>query len=655
MPIRFRGSRVRDLLLALVLLAPVAVGAQAPAAAGARPQKQYSIEQFMNTTAVSGASFSADETRILFSSNRTGIWNAYVAPVAGGEWTPITRSTTDSTYAVSFFPADDRILFTRDQGGNELNHLYVLEPAAGGKGYGEPRDLTPGDKLKAQFGGWTPDGSAFYVRTNERDIRFFDIYRYDAKTYERTLFYKNEAGYLPSSISPDGKWVALVKPNTTNDSDIYLWNRDSGAVTHLTPHKGQVSYSPSAFDPASRHLYYLTDDGSEFTRVRRYPLAGGAHEDVQKADWDIVYTYFSHTGTYRITGTNEDGRIAVAVVRAATGEPVALPDVPDGSITGVGVSRSEKRMAFYVNGDRSPNDLYVHAFGTPGATRLSHSLNPEIDAADLVDTQVVRFKSFDGMTVPNILWKPHQATPQQKAPALVWVHGGPGGQTTSGYNPVVQYLVNHGYVVLGINNRGSSGYGKTFFAADDQKHGREPLWDCVAAKDYLKMLPYVDGNRVGIIGGSYGGYMVLAALAFKPDVFDAGVDIFGVSNWVRTLQNMPPWWQAQRAALIAELGDPDTQLDMLKEISPVFHADKIKKPLLVLQGANDPRVVKAESDDIVAAVKKNNVPVEYIVFADEGHGFTKKKNQIEGYGAVLKFLDTHLKNKGKTPAPSSAQ
>jgi dipeptidyl aminopeptidase/acylaminoacyl peptidase len=226
------------------------------------------------------------------------------------------------------------------------------------------------------------------------------------------------------------------------------------------------------------------------------------------------------------------------------------------------------------------------------------------------------------------------------------VHGGPGGQTTKGYSPVIQYLVNHGYVVLGINNRGSSGYGKTFYVADDQKHGREPLWDCVAAKDYLKSLPYVDGNRIGIIGGSYGGYMVLAALAFKPEVFDVGVDIFGVSNWVRTLQNMPAWWEAQRKALFTEMGDPDTQLDMLKEISPVFHADKIRKPLIVLQGANDPRVVKAESDDIVAAVKKNNVPVEYVVFPDEGHGFTKKKNQIEGYGAVLRFLDTHLKNKG---------
>jgi dipeptidyl aminopeptidase/acylaminoacyl peptidase len=598
----------------------------------------------MATTSVTGASFSADEKRLLYSSNQSGIFNVYSVPVAGGDATPITRSTTDSTFAVSYFPTDDRILYTRDNGGNELNHLYVRETD------GSEKDLTPGDKLKASFAGWTPAADAFYVRSNERDPRFFDIYRYDAKTYDRKLFYKDEVGYDLGAISGDGKWVAFSKAKGTSDSDIHLGSAETGKMTHISPHEGQADYSPEDFDPDSRFLYYTTNDGGEFMRVRRYELATGKHEDVEKADWDVAFTRFSHRGAYRVTAVNEDGRTALHIVDTKTGRPLALPALPAGDITSVTIARGEGRLAFYVNGDRAPSNLYVWTIGEAQPRRLTDTLTKDIDSEDLVDAQIVRFKSFDGTTVPSIFFKPHQATPQGKAPALVWVHGGPGGQTRKGYSSLIQYLVNHGYVVLGINNRGSSGYGKTFYVADDQKHGHEPLWDCVEGKKYLATLPYVDKDRVGIIGGSYGGYMTLAALSLQPDAFAAGVDMFGISNWVRTLESIPAWWESQRLALYKEIGDPVKQRAMLMEVSPLFHSDKIKKPLMVLQGANDPRVIKPESDDIVAAVKKNRVPVEYVVFDDEGHGFAKKKNQIEGYRKILEFLDRYLKS-----APAVAQ
>jgi dipeptidyl aminopeptidase/acylaminoacyl peptidase len=629
-------------VLALACLTSTPMSTQGPQArAAARPQTQYTIEQFLNTTSLSGASFSADESRILFSSNKSGIWNVYTVPAGGGAWTEITTSTTDSTYAVSFFPHDDRILLTHDRGGNELNHLYVRTPA------GEERDLTPGDKLKAQFVDWSHDGTAFFAATNERDQKFLDVYRYDAKTYDRTLLFENTDGYFPSEISGDGKWLALSKPVSTNDSDLYLWSAETKQTKKLSEHKGMASYDAAGFDPASKHLYFLTNDGGEFTRLRSYDLASGATADVQKVDWDITFLTFSHGGRYRAVGVNTDGRTAVSMTDTSTKAAVKMPALPNGAVTSVAFAKSEKKAALYVNGDRSPSNLYVLDLATNTAAKITESLSPEVDPQDLVDTQIVRFKARDGVAIPNILWKPHQATPASKAPALVWVHGGPGGQTTAGYSGVIQYLANHGYVVLGINNRGSSGYGKTFLAADDQKHGREPLWDCVDAKAYLESLPYVDRERIGIIGGSYGGYMVLAALAFQPQAFKVGVDLFGVANWIRTLESMPPWWEAQRKALYEEIGDPVGDRKMLEEVSPLLHADLIHTPLMVLQGANDPRVLKAESDEIVAAVKKNGVPVEYMVFPDEGHGFTKKKNQIEGYGAVLKFLDERLK--GKAP------
>ncbi|MFL5377723.1 MAG: S9 family peptidase [Myxococcales bacterium] len=604
-------------------------------AAPKRPSQRYSIEQFMATTRVSGASFSADEKRILFSSNESGVFNAYSVPVTGGKAVALT-SSKDTTYAVSYFPKDDRILYTRDSGGDEQNHLYLRNLD------GSEKDLTPG-KLKARFFSWARDLSAFYVETNERDPKFFDFYRYDAKTLERKLLFQNPGGYDIADITDDEKWIALEKTQTTTDSDIYLANVATKELKHITPHKGEVSNGADGFDPANAALFFRTDEGGEFAFVRKYVLATGKFEDVEKASWDVMYTTFSWNGKYRVTAINDDGRTVVHLRDGKTGKEVALPRMPEGDITSVSFSRSERLMSFYASSDRSPSNLYVLDFPTGKVTRLTDTLSKEIDPEDLVASEVVRFKSFDGMAVPNIYYKPLDASPEHKAPALVWVHGGPGGQTRKGYSALIQYLVNHGYVVLGINNRGSSGYGKTFFTADDQKHGREPLWDCVEAKKWLSAQPYVDGKKIGIIGGSYGGYMVLAALAFQPEVFDVGVDIFGVSNWLRTLQSIPPYWESFRLALYKEIGDPVKDEAMLKANSPLFHADKIRRPLLVLQGQNDPRVIKPESDDIVAAVKKNHVPVEYVVFPDEGHGFTKKANEVRAYSTTLEFLDKYLR------------
>ena len=615
----------------------------AAAAAPARPAKSYDSADFIDTVSVSGASFAPDESRLLFSSNRSGIWNAYTMPVGGGEWTAVTQSTTDNVYAIGYFFDDARMLVTRDQGGNELNHVYVIEAD------GRERDLTPGDKLKAAFAGFSHAGDAFYLSSNERDPKFFDLYRYDARTYARELVFRNDAGYELGEISDDGRYIALGKTRTTNDNDLHLFDRDSGKVVHLTPHQGDAQFSAQDFAPDGRFLYYTSNEGSEFARLRRYEFATGTHSDVRSANWDITDVAFSHNGKYRIDMTNVDGATVVELFDVASGTPVALPRLPAGEIRNVRISRSEARMAFYVNGDRQPNDLYVLDFGQAQPVRLTTSLSARIDAADLVDSSVVRFKARDGLEIPNILWKPQQATATNKAPAMLLVHGGPGGQTTRAYNYAAQYLANHGYVILGINNRGSSGYGKSFFAADDGKHGREPLWDCVDGKAFLQTLDYVDTDRIGIMGGSYGGYMTAAALAFQPEEFKVGVDIFGVTNWLRTLESIPPYWESFREALYQEVGNPETQRDFLIATSPLFHADKITKPLMVLQGANDPRVIKPESDEIVAAVKKNGVPVEYVVFDDEGHGFTKKENQIRAYGEILKFLDTHLK--GAKPAP----
>jgi len=602
-----------------------------------RNVKQYTIEQFMNTTAIAGSSLSHDEKTILFSSNKSGIFNAYTIPVTGGEPAPLTDSKDNSVFAISFFPHDQRILYSSDKGGNEINHIYMRNED------GTVRDLTPIDTAKAQFYGWSFDDKSFFYGFNQRDKRFMDVYEMDIATFTPALIYQNDKGLNFGGISRDKRYFAFSKSITTNNSDLYLYDRETKELKHLSPHQGDVQYAPSSFSPDSKSLYFLTNENGEFMFLKRYDIATGKFEKVEATNWDIQYGYFSRNGKYRVVGINNDAKTEIKIYDTATSKPIALPKLPNGEITSVNISRSEKLMTFYLNGSRSPNNLFVYDLATKKYTQLTNTMNPEIDQNDLVEAKVVRYKSFDGVEIPSIHYKPQHIKSGEKAPALVWVHGGPGGQSGVGYSALIQYLVNHGYVVIAVNNRGSSGYGKTFFKMDDLKHGEEDLADCVEAKKFLAATGYVDPDKIGIIGGSYGGYMVLAGLAFRPDEFAVGVDIFGVANWVRTLKSIPPWWEAFREALYKEMGNPATDEEYLRRISPLYHPDKIKKPLIVLQGANDPRVLKVESDEIVEAVRKNGVPVEYVVFPDEGHGFVKKENQIKGYKAILDFVDKHLK------------
>jgi dipeptidyl aminopeptidase/acylaminoacyl peptidase len=402
-----------------------------------------------------------------------------------------------------------------------------------------------------------------------------------------------------------------------------------------------VANTAQAFSPDGESLYYTTDKGSQFAYLMRYDLATAKRTEVLRPKWDVQSAGFSRDGHWFNVSINNDARTELRVFKAAGMKPVKLPAI-QADITGLNFQPHGSLMAFYAEA-AGPRDLYVSDLATGKFRQLTHALNPAIDPKDLVAPQVVRFQSFDGTEIPGLLYRPWAASPAAKVPGLVLVHGGPGGQSRVGYSGLTQYLVNHGYAIFAINNRGSSGYGKAFYGLDDRKHGEGDLDDCVATKKLFASTGWVDPGKVGIIGGSYGGYMVLAALAFRPKEFTAGVDLFGVSNWLRTLESIPAWWGAERDALYKELGDPRVDADYLKKISPLFHADQIERPLIVLQGENDPRVLKAESEEIVDAVKKKGVPVEFLLFPNEGHGFARKDTQEKAYAATLRFLDKYLK------------
>lgn len=494
------------------------------------------------------------------------------------------------------------------------------------------------------FAGWTRDFKYFYFTSNKRDPRFFDMYKMDAGKFTAEMIYENKENLTPVSISNTGKFLVLTQDLTTSNNEMYLLDLESGDIKHISEHEGDATYSPADFSLDDTYLYYLTNEGGEFTYVTSYELETGKKELTFKAEWDVWYAYFSYNGKYQVIGINEDARTVVKVIEVATGKELEISGLGNRDISSVSISRSEDLIRLAAGSATSPGDLFIHNFSDKGLTQLTSTLNKEIKESDLVAGEVIRYPSFDGLEIPALLYKPHEATAKNKVPAMLWIHGGPGGQSRLGFSSLIQYFVNHGYAILAVNNRGSSGYGKTFYDLDNQRHGEDDLMDCVYAKNYLENLDYIDMEKVGIMGGSYGGYMVMAALAFQPEEFALGINIFGVTNWLRTLNSIPPYWESFRKALYDELGDPTTSDSLrLYKISPLFHAENVTKPLMVLQGANDPRVLQVESDEMVAAVKKNGVPVEYVIFDDEGHGFLKKENQIEGYGKVLKFLDQHLK------------
>lgn len=608
-----------------------------------KPQ-QYTMAQFMDIVQITGGAFSPDESKILLSSKETGIFNAVEIDIASGEKKPLTSSTDNAIYAYGYFPADGRVLYGSDQGGNEITHLFVRSADGG------VNDLIQDSTAKASFFGWNYRKDLLYYTSNSRDKRYFDLHKIQIGTsqeeniYPSTVVYKNDEGYQPAAISDDDRYLAMVKAITTNNSDMYLLDTQTGKTKLLSQHEGDASFTPQYFSHDGKKLFYLTNVGAEFDYLASYDIETGAIEKVEEAPWDIMYAELSRNGKYRVVAINNDARTEIKIYDEATGQPVVLKGIPEGDITNVNISDSEKLMSFYVSSSKSPSDLFVYNFETGEVKQLTQSMSKSIDPASLVAGEVVRFKSYDGLEIPCLLYKPLGLADGEKVPALLWIHGGPGGQTRLNYNPTIQHLVNHGYAILAVNNRGSSGYGKTFFAADDLRHGDADLKDCVESKKLLATLPYIDTDKIGIMGGSYGGYMTMAALAFTPEEFKVGVNLFGVTNWPRTLKSVPSWWESFRTALYKELGDPYGPDSMkLYDKSPLFHADKITKPFIVLQGSNDPRVLQVESDEIVAAAKKNGVPVEYVIFPDEGHGFVKKENNIKASEEILKFVDKYLK------------
>ncbi|UQD56352.1 alpha/beta fold hydrolase [Flavobacterium sp. K5-23] len=608
----------------------------------ARMPEQYALEDLYNTKSISASGFNADETKILITNNATGIYNAYELNISDTTAIALTKSTNESIFTTDYLPGSSKFIYSADEGGNENSHLYVMDR----KGT-SPKDITPWKNSANSFFGWSQDKKNMYINSNNRDVKYFDLLKLDTISWKPTVLYQTDSDLSPSLISKSERYIALNKSITTDKNEMYLYDRKTKTTKRLSTDK-EANWNPMAFEKNDSIMYYSSNEDTEFSYLVKYNINTGKSEKIFEDKWDINYMYLSENEKYHAIFINNDGKNKVLLFDHATGKQIDLPAFNDGDVTNIIISNSENKLLLTVGSSTSPANLFLYDIPTKKLKQLTSVLNKKINQNDLVTAEVVRFKSFDGKEIPAIYYKPIQASKDNKVPALIWVHGGPGGQSRIGYSNSIQYLVNRGYAVLAVNNRGSSGYGRTFYKMDNKDHSNGDLKDCIWGKKWLAEQDYIDPNAIGIYGGSYGGCMVLGALAFHPEEFKVGVDLFGVANWPRTLKSIPPFWESFRKALYDEMGDPYTSDSIrLKKISPLYNYDKINKPLLVFQGSNDVRVLPIESNEIVAGVKKNGVPVEYIVYPDEGHGFQKKENQITTTKTTLAFLEKYLKTPKK--------
>ena len=597
--------------------------------------QQYSIETLMSNNRSSGGYFSKDADKLIYSSDKSGIFNIYEVDLSTNEETQLTYSKEESFFVRGYSPSTGEVIYSADKGGNENSHIYLIRE-------GNSIDLTPGENTKASYLGWTKDELGMYVISNSRDPRFFDLYKIDILTLNSEMVFKNDSGYILNSISNNDNYLVLSLNLSRSEQKLFLYDVRSNQQVEISDKA--ANFSGQNFDKNDENYFYTTNYDSEFYYLMSYNLKNGERNTVYKTNWDVTFSYLSKNNSYRVTAVNEDAQNKLTIKNMSDQSDLNLIGFENMNINSVDFSEDEKLLRVSAGSPNSPGEIYTYELSTNKLNKITSNLNSNVNPEDLVNAEVIRYESFDGLEIPAILYKPHIASKKNKVPALVWVHGGPGGQSRVSYRALIQYLVNHGYAILAVNNRGSSGYGKTFYALDDQNHGEDDLQDCVWGKKWLQDQDYINPDKIGIIGGSYGGFMTMAAMTFEPEEFKVGVNIYGVTNWIRTLRSIPAYWESTRESLYKEMGNPYTEDSLrLYNISPLFHAKNIQNPVMVLQGANDPRVLQIESDEMVQEARDAGAYVEYVLFEDAGHGFIKKEQQIEGNEKILKFLENYLK------------
>jgi protease II len=595
---------------------------------------EKSLYQLFNRIRISNLLFARDGRSLLVSSNTSGFFNAYSIPIAGSQPKQLTFSTRQHLRPIACFPRDDRILMTRDPESCEATQLFVRYPSGA--------EVTlQNHEARVSFLGFIRGTNSFYCLSNQRIASLFDLYVVNADLLSWELIYRNEKHLFPCRVSKNSRYLALMEINSTDSADVFIYDFSLADLVKISNSNPPSYCRFASFDPTSTYLYYLTDANTEWTYVVELNMHSQATRVAAQTTTGILQYWFSATGKYKAISYDQNGGTQIDILDRRTNRPVKHLGSNEVSIASLTFSPDDGSIAYFAESNSSPAVLYHHDFAADQTRPVNSLPGQQIAKSRNLSAQSLSFSSFDGLSIPSILWCPRRRPMDGNLPALVWVHGGPGGQIRTGYNSRIACLVQAGFVVLGCNYRGSFGYGRSFFAADIGD-GQGPLLDLVYAKRFLGSLGFVDETRIGLIGSSFGGYLVLAVLASYPEEFFVGIDICGVSDWISMFENLPPHWKGLQQNSLQKIGHPERDRDKLRQISPLYHADRIKKPLLVLHGANDQRVPRAQSDRLVEAVKQSGGMVDYLVFSNEAHGLRQPGNRVKAYQVILEFLRRYL-------------
>jgi dipeptidyl aminopeptidase/acylaminoacyl peptidase len=602
------------------------------------------IEDLFYTRSVFDPTWSPDGKQVAFSTDMSGRFNLWKVN-AGGGWPIQLTQSDDRQFAASWSPNGEWIAYQQDAGGNEMWDLYAV-PSNGG----EVVNLTNTADVREEGPLWSRDGKTIAFSQKPKDATIYNIALLDWQsrsvrklTNEATKTYS----WSPVAWSADGKYLFASRSEVSGvpEGEVYRIEIASGKLENLTPHQGKVLYAASSLSPDGNTLLITSNEKGGYQNVALLDVPTKKLTWVTDIKWEASSGNFSPDGKSFTYVVNEDGRTDAYIVSRASNraEKVQLaeglnyfpgnptPYSPDGN-----------RLLVAHQSSTQPADLWVYDLAKRNSTRLTFSAIASLTNTPLPQSQIVHYKTFDGKTITALMWVPFNLKRDGSNPALVLPHGGPTGQMVDYWNPGATAGVSRGYICIAPNVRGSTGYGLEFQKANYQDLGGGDLQDEVYAAKFLESTGYVDPKRIGITGGSYGGFMTLMAIGRTPDVWGAAVEWYGIINWYTMLQHEDPLLQEYEKSL---LGDPEKDRKFYEAASPITYLHNAKAPLLVLQGANDPRVPKEEAEQVVKLLQDDGKTVAVHYYPNEGHGFDKRENRIDAIQRSIEWFDKYLKTK----------